>query len=67
MSPKPQLLHARKEQLLAALTQLLGINGASPEWTYLNSGAHEDDRYEFDRGTVRGIVDALAEIDIALR
>jgi energy-coupling factor transporter ATP-binding protein EcfA2 len=64
---KPQLVHVRKEQLLAALTQLLGINGASPEWAYLNSGTHEDDRYEFDRGTVRGIVDALAEIDIALR
>ncbi|MCF5110533.1 AAA family ATPase [Pseudomonas gessardii] len=64
---KPQLVHARKEQLLAALTQLLGINGASPEWAYLNSGTHEDDRYEFDRGTVRGIVDALAEIDMALR
>jgi hypothetical protein len=64
---KPQLVHARKEPLLAALTQLLGINGASPEWAYLNSGTHEDDRYEFDRGTVRGIVDALAEIDIALR
>jgi recombinational DNA repair ATPase RecF len=64
---KPQLVHARKEQLLAALTQLLGINGASPEWAYLNSGTHEDDRYEFDRVTVRGIVDALAEIDMALR
>ncbi|EJM74051.1 AAA family ATPase [Pseudomonas sp. GM60] len=64
---KPQFVHARKEQMLAALTQLLGINGASPEWAYLNSGTHEDERFEFDRGTVRGIVDALTQIDMALR
>lgn len=63
---KPQFLHARKEALLAALGHLLGIDGSSPEWTYLNSGTHEDERYEFDRVTVRGIVEAIAEIDLAL-
>ncbi|MDI3274313.1 AAA family ATPase [Pseudomonas sp. AL03] len=63
---KPQFLHARKQPLLTSLGHLLGIDGASPEWSYLNSGTHEDERYEFNRATVQGIVNAIAEIDLAL-
>jgi hypothetical protein len=58
--------HERKDRLLAALNQLLGIDGSSPEWFYLNSGTHESDRFEFDRATVNRIVVSITEIDAAL-
>ena len=60
-------LYEHKERLLVALNQLLGIDGSSPEWLYLNSGTHESDRPEFDRATVRRIVEAVTDIDATLQ
>jgi len=46
---------------------LLGLNGNSREWRYLNKGTHDEtDRSEFDRHTVNTIVSAIENIDAAL-
>jgi hypothetical protein len=46
---------------------LLGINGDSREWRYLNKGTHEEaDRAEFDRQSVQQIVAALEQLDAAV-
>lgn len=59
--------HEEKDNILAPINKLLGPNGDSREWRYLNKGTHEEeDRAEFDRATVTGIVEALAEIDAAI-
>ena len=63
---KKHFSHECKASLIEALDALLGVNGNSLEWNYLNSGTHEDDRQEFDRGTVKLIVDAITKIDAAL-
>ena len=63
---KPHFSHERKEPLINAMNILLGVDGISPEWSYLNSGTLEEDRPEFDRGTVIRIVEAITEIDAAL-
>ncbi len=56
-----------KENVLRPLETLLGINGNSREWRYLNKGTHEEtDRAEFDRHTVSEIVAALEQLDAAL-
>lgn len=53
--------------ILAALDDLLGINGGSIEWGYLNSGTHDAERdNEFDRAAVRRIVDAVTALDSGL-
>ena len=53
--------------VLAALDDLLGINGGSIEWGYLNSGTHDAQRdNEFDRVAVRRIVDAATALDAGL-
>lgn len=59
--------YEHKDRQFAALDQLLGIDGSSPEWSYLNSGTHESDRPEFDRATVRRIVEAVTDIDATLQ
>lgn len=52
---------------LAALDVLLGVNGGSIEWGYMNSGTHDAERiHEFDRATVRAIVEATGALDAAL-
>jgi energy-coupling factor transporter ATP-binding protein EcfA2 len=52
---------------VAALATLLNVNGASIEWGYLNSGVHDAQRdHEFDRATVRTIVEAITALDGAL-
>lgn len=52
---------------LAALDALLGVNGGSIEWGYLNGGTHDSQRDgEFDRATVRTIVDAISSLDQGL-
>jgi hypothetical protein len=57
-----------KKDVLVPLETLLGINGASREWRYLNKGTHEEmDRAEFDRHTVGEIVEALEQLDSAFR
>jgi DNA sulfur modification protein DndD len=56
-----------KSSVLAPLESLLGINGDSREWRYLNKGTHEEEnRAEFSRETVNEIIAALENIDIAL-
>lgn len=50
-----------------ALDAMLGVDGGSIEWGYLNSGTHEAERrHEFDRSTVRSIVEALTQLKGAL-
>jgi len=50
-----------------ALDSLLGVNGGSLEWNYLNSGTHDSQRDgEFDRATVNTIVLSVCALDQAL-
>ena len=47
--------------------RLLGVAGGSIEWGYLNSGVHDAQRdHEFDRATVRTIVESVTALDAAL-
>ena len=56
-----------KDAVLKPIESLLGMNGDSKEWRYLNKGTHEEaDRMEFDRQTVNDIVIALEQLDTAL-
>jgi hypothetical protein len=56
-----------KNAVLAPLESLLGVNGESREWRYLNKGTHEEtDREEFDRQTVDVIITALEQLDAAV-
>lgn len=56
-----------KNVVLDPIKSLLGMNGDSREWRYLNKGTHEEaDRMEFDRQIVEGIVTALEQLDTAL-
>lgn len=53
--------------VLAALDDLLGVNGGSIEWGYLNSGTHDSQRdNEFDRAAVGRIVSAATALDAGL-
>jgi len=62
-----EFIHADKDKILNPITTLLGINGDSREWRYLNKGTHEEaDRVEFDRSTVKNIIDCLADLDSVL-
>jgi hypothetical protein len=59
--------HVAIPAVLAAFDDLLGINGSSIEWGYLNSGTHDAQRdNEFDRATVRRIVEATTALDAGL-
>lgn len=59
--------HAGAPDVVAALTRLLGVGAGSVEWGYLNSGVHDSQRdHEFDRATVRIIVESVAALDEAL-
>lgn len=54
-------------QVIGALDNLLSIGGNSIEWGYLNGGTHDSQRDgEFDRATVRTIVEAMTSIDVSL-
>src|SRR5690606_4233069 len=65
---KQEFLDPNKSAVLAPLDTLLGLNGDSREWRYLNKGTHEEnDHAEFDRHTVEAMVSALEQIDAALR
>lgn len=58
---------ANKSAVLTPIDTLLGINGDSREWRYLNKGTHEEaDRAEFDRQSVQQIVTTLEQLDAAL-
>jgi DNA sulfur modification protein DndD len=64
---KPDFSDANKNAVLTQIDILLGINGDSREWRYLNKGTHEEaDRAEFDRQSVQQIVATLEELDAVL-
>lgn len=59
--------HAGAPDVVAALTRLLGVGAGTIEWGYLNSGVHDSQRdHEFDRATVRVIVESVTALDEAL-
>lgn len=59
--------HGGAQDAVTALVRLLNVNGASIEWGYLNSGVHDAQRdHEFDRATVRIVVEAVVALDAAL-
>ena len=65
---KPAFNHAGKDSVLLPINKLLGMNGDSREWRYLNKGTHEEsDRAEFDRTAVSEIIEALGELDNAFK
>lgn len=56
-----------KELIIAALTAVVGQNGRSTYWVYLNKGTHDEtDLPEFDHHTVNEVVTALENLDSAL-
>ncbi|MCB4811064.1 AAA family ATPase [Methylovorus menthalis] len=56
-----------KNSVFTPIDTLLGLNGESREWRYLNKGTHEEnDRAEFDRNTVQTIIANLEQLDAAL-
>jgi uncharacterized protein with PIN domain/energy-coupling factor transporter ATP-binding protein EcfA2 len=59
--------HPNVAAAVTALDRLLGVNGTSIEWSYLNSGTHDAQRdHEFDQATVRTIVEAVVALDQAV-
>ncbi|WP_261377972.1 hypothetical protein [Vreelandella titanicae] len=59
--------HTALLAVVAALDSLLNIGGRSIEWSYLNGAVHDSQRdHEFERATVRTIVEAIEAIDAAL-
>ncbi|WP_421336870.1 AAA family ATPase [Aeromonas veronii] len=59
--------HVGAPEAVAALVRLLNINGTSIEWGYLNGGVHDSQRdHEFDRSTVRTIIESIVSLDTAL-
>lgn len=59
--------HPAMPAVLVALDELLGVNGGSIEWGYLNGGTHDSQRdNEFDRATVQRIVNAASALDTGL-
>lgn len=59
--------HAGASDVVAALTRLLGVGAGTIEWDYLNSGVHDSQRdHEFDRATVRTIVESVTALDAAI-
>ena len=62
-----EFTHTGRDAVLNPINKLLGISGDSREWRYLNKGTHEEaDRAEFDRSTVKSIIDSLADLDSVL-
>lgn len=57
-----------KSSVMEPLSTLIGVNGSSREWRYLNKGTHEEnDRAEFDRSTVSIMISALESLDQAMQ
>ncbi len=62
-----EFTHTDRDAVLTPINTLLGFGGDSREWRYLNKGTHEEaDRAEFDRTTVKSIIDSLADLDSVL-
>lgn len=63
---KNEFSHPNKNLIYDPLDSLLGVNGDSREWRYLNKGTHEEqDRAEFDRQSVLTIITSLEHIERA--
>ncbi len=61
---KADFNHENKSYILEPLDKLLGLNGNSREWRYLNKGTHEEfDRAEFDRTIVSEMIAAITQLD----
>lgn len=59
--------HDGAPQAVAALRTLLNVSGTSIEWGYLNGAVHDSQRdHEFDRATVRIVVESVTALDAAL-
>lgn len=59
--------YAGATEVVTTLDRLLGVGAGSIEWGYLNSGVHDSQRdHEFDRATVRTIVECVTALDAAL-
>jgi energy-coupling factor transporter ATP-binding protein EcfA2 len=59
--------HPNVAGTVVAMDALLGVNGNSIEWGYLNSGTHDMQRdHEFDGATVRTVVQAVVALDEAV-
>lgn len=55
------------QEVIDSLDRLLGVNGGSIEWKYLNTGTHDAQLdHEFDRATVRTIIEAVEALDTGL-
>ncbi len=64
---KSQANIPKKTEIVSALTLLLGPNGTTPCWRYLNKGTHDEDNLpEFDQHIVGKIVSSLEQLDSAL-
>ncbi len=64
---RPEFVHENKDGVLGEINKLLGENGNSREWRYLNKGTHEEEgRAEFDRNAVTSIVESLTALDTIL-
>lgn len=56
-----------KQEIVEALTTVLGADGKNTYWAYLNKGTHEEtDLPEFDQYTVNEVIAALERLDSAL-
>ncbi len=52
---------------IVGLDTLLGVSNGAIEWSYLNSGTHDSQRDgEFDRATVKIVVEAIESLDRGL-
>ncbi|MCE7916143.1 chromosome segregation protein SMC [Betaproteobacteria bacterium PRO5] len=64
---KSEFSAANKESVLTSIEVLLGLDGDSREWRYLNKGTHEEaDKAEFDQQSVQKIINLLEQIDAAI-
>lgn len=64
---KPYFIASNKNTILEPIKKLLGLDGNSREWRYLNKGTHDEkDRTEFNQYTVKQIINILENLDAAL-
>ncbi|MBI9113002.1 hypothetical protein [Maridesulfovibrio ferrireducens] len=64
---RADFLDSNKTIVLTPLEVLLGMDGNSREWRYLNKGTHEEsNRAEFERSSVIKIVNMIEALDSAL-
>lgn len=65
---KQEFSDPNKTSVLEIINTILGNDGSSREWRYLNKGTHEEiDRAEFDRCTVLSLISSLEQLDDVLR